>query len=205
MKHLLTAALIATAFAPPVMSFATEISQEALDQLRLCHGLDQSSLRLSCYDAQSQYSAQEETSGVSVWTFVEREDPLTGANTSFVAVDADTRHGGNDTPQRLYLRCDGDGGYDLIVATNGYIGDRDNRVPVSYRWGDGEPIAERWNSSSAGNGAFLPNGYRDFLSGLTVGGELVFQWEDYRGTRYTSTWNNVQLDDNAQFILGGCN
>lgn len=189
----------------PLSLPATELSEQALEQLKICHEYEQSSARLTCYDTQSEYIAPEPKPAPSAWVFIERSDPVTGDNTSYVYLGADVQHNGRDSPSEIIVRCDGDGDYDLYVRADGYIGGNRGRVLVTYRWGENEPIVERWNDSTTGKAAFLPNGYRDFLAGLRTGGELAFQWEDFRGTRYASTWSNIQLDENVEYILGGCN
>lgn len=120
------------------------------------------------------------------------------------SLDASDMRNGPASPEFMMLECDGEGGYVLYIGTMGYIGSSGNRMSVTYRWDDNEPITECWNGSISGKAAFLPNSCRDFIAGLREGGELAFQWVDFRGGRYASVWNNVRLDENAEFILNGC-
>lgn len=182
-----------------------DILAERLQQeLTICHDIRVDSARLSCYDTQSNYVAPPQAISAKSWIFTDREDPVTGKDNSSATLTSDTKHNGRDSPEAIVIRCDGDGGYELYIRTSGYIGSTDDRVPVTYRWNDRPPVSERWPESTSGSAAFLPRGYRDFLSGLREGGELAFQWQDYRGGRYASTWSNVRLDENAQYILNGC-
>ena len=66
------------------------------------------------------------------------------------------------------------------------------------------PIEENWNSSTDGNAAFLPIGYNDFMAGLREGGRLAFRWVNYQGSPSASVWEDVQLDETAEFALSGC-
>ena len=179
-----------------------------------CGAIENNVQRLSCFDAitatlDTDMEAPDEDQisepvAVTTWVFTENEDPIDGTNTSRAFVDADRQLNGRDSPDFLMIRCDGTGGFDLFIGTQGYIGGRRDGVAMEYRWGDNTPISERWSDSTNGTAAFLPSSYRDFLSGLRAGGELVVRWQDYRGNSYASRWDNVQLDDNADFILNGC-
>ena len=180
------------------------VAERLQQELTICHDIRIDSARLSCYDTQSNYVAPAQATSAKSWIFAERSDPVTGKDNSSATLTSDIRHNGRDSPESIVIRCDGVGGYELYIRTSGYIGSTDDRVPVTYRWNDRPPVSERWPESTSGSAAFLPRCYRDFLSGLREGGELAFQWQDYQGSRYASTWSNIRLDENAQYILNGC-
>lgn len=183
-----------------------------------CHEfVDDPFSRLSCYDLQTGFAVggeetESSTSNATTksddpvvdtkkWELIEAKDPVRGTNTSRAYLEADDI-GSQDAPVIVVLQCNGEGGHDIYVWTEGYLGG--DNVRVTYRWGEDEPISERWGGGTSGKSAFLPKGYRDFRNGLEAGGRLAFEWRDFRGARSASVWNNVQLDENAQFILDGC-
>lgn len=194
--------------------------------LASCKEIEDSLARLTCYDklaasvtisgTQSESSQEENSETVeeatkddesplaTAWKLIEATDSISGNNISRAYLDADSRRGGNDAPEFFMLQCDGEGGAVVYMATTGYIGNMRGRTDVEYRWADNAPVSERWAGSSNGKAAFLPNGYRDFRAGLESGGELAFRWFDFRGSQSSATWNNIQLDENAKYILGGC-
>ena len=194
--------------------------QSEAASLSTCRVISDSLQRLTCYDnlADVTFAAPEASGGSEVvespntegasntsWTLVERADPISGTDTSYAYIDASNQINGSDSPESLVLNCDGEGSFWLSMWTSGHIGSgRRNRVNVEYRWGENEPIEENWNASTSGNAAFLPKGYNDFMAGLREGGRLAFRWEDYRGSPSASVWEDVQLDENAEFVLGGC-
>ena len=177
----------------------------AQDQANACHDESNSTLRLKCYDEQTNYMI-EETDKETSWVFSENYDSINDQDTSRVYMEANQTEG-SDAIGGLVLRCDGAGGFDTILISKGYLGARDyDVVPVTYRWNDDDAIYEWWNASTNGKSAFLPSGYgsSDFLSGIKQSGKLVVRVEDFRGSQYTSTFDHVSLDDNAKFIMSGC-
>lgn len=210
---------IALAFVLTPYSGAMAQQSEA-SSLSSCRAISDSLLRLTCYDnledgtpaapevsedSDVEERPNTEVAGSAPWTLVERADPISGADTSFAYTDASNQLNGSDSPESLVLTCDGDGSFWLTMWTSGYIGSgRRDRISVEYRWGENEPIEENWRASTSGKTAYLPKGYNDFLSGLREGGKLAFRWEDYRGSVTASVWEDIQLDENAEFVLSGC-
>jgi hypothetical protein len=187
-----------SAFAIVTCSLAS--SALAQEQANACHDESNSTLRLKCYDEQTNYMI-EETDKETSWLFIEDFDSMNDQDTSQVYVEANQTQG-SDAIGGLTLRCDGAGGFDTILISEGYLGN--GRIPVTYRWNDSKAISEKWIGSTNGQGAFLPSGYKDFLSGIKQGGKLVLRVKDFRGSQYTSTFDHVSLDDNAKFIMSGC-
>lgn len=188
---------------------AAAICTSVAAQTHPCHSFEVDTVaRLACYDENTGFRVEVDQSGFtddasgSDWILEEQTDLVRGAITSYVFLEADQREF-RDSPQALFLRCDGEGSFEVVVSTTGFIGSSD-RIQVTYRWNDDEPVSERWNSSTNGKAAFLPRGYRDFMSGLEAGGRLAFEWLDYRGGSSAAVWENVVLDDSARYILGGC-
>ena len=174
----------------------------AQEQANACHDESNSTLRLKCYDEQTNYMI-EETDKETSWVFSENFDSINDQDTSWAYVDANQTQG-DRAINTLVMRCDGKGGFNVIIVADGYLGSRNDRIPVTYRWNDDKAISERWSESTDGKAAFLPSGYKDFLSGIKQGGKLVLRVEDFRGSQYTSTFDHVSLDDNAKFIMSGC-
>ncbi len=146
-------------------------------------------------------SAQDATNA-SKWNFVENFDSFNDKNTSMVVLEA-SGYIGYDDPKNLIVRCDAKGGYDIIIVSNGYIGARDNRVPVRYRFGKNDAISERWSESTSGRAAFLPSSYNDFRKNLATGEDFVFEITDFNGNRGSSEFDNSK-DDKLEFVMGGC-
>lgn len=178
-----------------------------------CTAMVDDQQRLTCYDNLADYVAPEpeveaDSSSVvqqiaSAWIFLEEFDQFTDKNTSGLALysNSDT-HRGEDPPSILFMRCDGDGGYFIVVGFDGYIGS-DNKVPVRYRFDDQEAISERWNGSTNGNAAFLPGGYNDFKAGVLEGKSFAFEVTDFRGSTSAARFENM-IDPKFDFITNGC-
>jgi hypothetical protein len=197
-----------------------------IDDLTSCKRVEDSLARLTCYDdlagrvavsdtqdestpeendeTVEEASREDDSPLATAWTLLESADSISGNDISRAYLDSDSRRGGNAAPEFFMLSCDGDGGVSIYMGTTGYIGNMRSRTSVEYRWGDNDPVSERWEGSTNGKAAFLPDGYRDFRSGLESGGELAFRWFDYNGSQSSAIWNKIQLDDNAMFVLSGC-
>ena len=147
-------------------------------------------------------SPNQDTTNSSKWNFVEQFDSFNDENTSMVVLEA-SGYIGNDDPKNLVVRCDAKGGYDIYMISNGYIGARDNRVPVRYRFGKNDAISERWFESTDGRAAFLPSSYNDFRKNLATGEDFVFEITDFSGNRGSSEFDNSK-DEKLEFVMGGC-
>lgn len=147
-------------------------------------------------------SAPQEVINASKWRFVEKFDRFNDENSSFVALEA-SGYIGSDSPKTLVVRCDARGGYDIYVLSSGYIGARDDLVPVRYRFGTNKPISERWNESTNGRAAFLPSSYNDFREGLATGEDFIFEITDFSGNRGSSEFDNSK-DEKLSFVMNGC-
>lgn len=137
------------------------------------------------------------------WVFVAKTDDFSDKDASYVILSAEPPIR-SDAPEAIIVRCDGRGGYDTLVITNGYIGARDERVPVRYRFGDSDPISERWIESTSGKAAFLPDGYQDFRKKLASGEDFIFEVTDFRGNRSKSSFKNAK-SEKLDFVMKGCN
>ncbi|PIV76333.1 MAG: hypothetical protein COW55_01930 [Rhodobacteraceae bacterium CG17_big_fil_post_rev_8_21_14_2_50_65_11] len=166
-------------------------------------------LRLACYDTALGFVAEVESAPASTsggWQFVEQEDDFTNQNTSFVFLRSD-RAGDtfSDAPSQLVLRCDGSGGSEVFVTSNGYIGARNDRIPVRFRFGEDRPVTENWNESTNGTAAFLPRGYQDFRNGLATRQDFIFEITDFRGSRYSASFDGLSVNaEMLEFVLSGC-
>ncbi|PRY74058.1 hypothetical protein CLV76_12455 [Marivita geojedonensis] len=103
----------------------------------------------------------------------------------------------------IIIRCNGEGGTELYVVSDGYLGN--DRLRVRYRFDDNEPISERWSPSTDGRAAFLPSGYRDFRSGLTSSESVLMEVEAFNGARHQGEFGG--LSNNAEdrdFVMSGC-
>ena len=153
-------------------------------------------------DEEPENALNEDTTSTSKWIFIENFDSFNDKNTSMVVLEA-SGYIGNDDPKNLTVRCDAKGGYDIIIVSNGYIGARNNRVPVRYRFGKSDAISERWSESTNGRAAFLPSSYNDFRRNLATGEDFVFEITDFSGNRGSSEFDNSK-DEKLEFVMGGC-
>lgn len=174
-----------------------------------CLHMQTDPLRLACYDTALGFVAEVESAPASTsggWQFVEQEDDFSNQNTSFVFLRSD-RAGDtfSDSPSQLIVRCNGSGGSEVFMASNGYIGARNNRIPVRYRFGEDRPVSENWNESTNGTAAFLPRGYQDFLTGLASRQDFIFEITDFRGSRYSASFDGLSVNaEMLDFVLSGC-
>lgn len=148
-------------------------------------------------------AGERDTASESQWQFVEDFDSFNDKNSSYVFLEATSRVSGDD-PKAVVARCDAKGGYDIYVLSNGYIGARNNRIPVRYRFGENDPTTEKWNESTNGQGAFLPSSYQDFRTSLATGEDFIFEITDYSGSTSSSEFDNNK-DEKLDFVMGGCN
>ena len=108
-----------------------------------------------------------------------------------------------EAPLRMYIRCDGSGSTDIFVVFGAYLGN--DRLKVRYKFDDNEPVSESWMSSTDGNAVFLPANYRDFRAGLLEADEVLFEGQDFRGSRYRASFKGLQNNTtDRDYILGGC-
>jgi hypothetical protein len=192
---------------------ATQSTAQDLS-LENCTSFDDDDLRLICYDTISGYEKPESTSSSSDdgttasggvgWVFVEEADEFSGKETSYVyllsdAVDERT----SDKPRNFVIRCNGKGGKEVAVVTHGYIGG--DRIKVRYKFGDGDPISEKWHASTNGVAAFLPSGYKDFLRGIISGQDFIFEVTDYNGSTALARFENASSGvAKRDYVLRGC-
>lgn len=180
--------------------------------------------RLRCFDALSDGANPAESSEESStreaaiaprerppsasggWVFQQQEDPFENRNTSYAVLQSiRSTWVGRDAPRELIVRCDGRGGSEIFVTSAGYIGGRDDRSQVRFRFGDGRPTSERWHSSTNGTAAFLPASHRDFRSGLATRQDFVFELTDYRGSRSSARFDGLaDNDQHLEYVLNGC-
>ena len=172
-----------------------------------CHAFADNKIRLACYDSATSYVAPVKASveTKSKWVFVESKDEMTGKNDSYVYIEAPKKGGGSDAPRAIILRCDTNGGYELLTTSQGYWGGRDN-IKITYKFGDNDPITERWSPSTDGTAAFLPDGYNDFRTALLTGDhtKIIIRVEDYQGSEYTSIFDGATIDSKVNFVVSGC-
>lgn len=174
-----------------------------------CLSIQNDTLRLACYDTALGYEpveaiAPSTTSGG--WRFVSQEDEFTNQNTSYVFLLSDRANDTfSDAPSRLVVRCDGSGGSEIFVVSNGYIGARNDSIPVRFRFGEDSPVSEQWNESTSGSAAFLPRGYRDFRAGLETRQDFIFEITNYRGSRFNAGFDGLSVnEDMLEYVLAGC-
>ena len=177
-----------------------------------CVALSDDTLRLSCYDKASNYAPKSEnepaaataTSYNGNWSFSERTDTFTDKDTSslYMASDYSGRRG-DDAPESIIMRCDGEKSFDIYVVFDGYIGSANDRVPVRYRFDGQEAVSERWSESTDGTAAFLPGSYKEFKAGLFSGANFVFEVSDYNGSTSSAKFTN-SIHPKLEFIKTGC-
>ena len=145
---------------------------------------------------------ERNVAGESQWQFVENFDSFNDKNSSYVFLEP-TSAVGSDDPKAVVVKCDAKGGYVIYVIANGYIGSRDDRIPVRYRFGTNDPTTEKWSESTDGTAAFLPSSYKDFRTNLATGEDFIFEITDYNGGRSSSEFDNNK-DEKLEFVMGGC-
>jgi len=163
---------------------------------------DDSNNGLSNENDASGSSDERDLASDSQWKFFEDFDSFNDKNSSYVLL-LPSSSVGNDDPSAIAVKCDAKGGYDIIVTSNGYIGARNNGIPVRYRFGTKDPITEKWNESTNGTAAFLPSFYNDFRTQLATGEDFIFEITDYNGSRSRSEFDNNK-DEKLDFVMGGC-
>jgi hypothetical protein len=179
-----------------------------------CKIFDDDNLRLVCYDKLSGYEKAEAETGNSDgsntdltsggWVFKEQDDEFSGKETSYAFLESDAATAVlTDKPKAIIIRCDGKGGNDIYVLSNGYIGG--DRIRVRYKFGESKPVSERWMASTDGQAAFLPNGYKDFLSGLLSGDDFIFELTDFNGSTSMARFKNAAKNiEKRNYVLAGC-
>ena len=138
----------------------------------------------------------------SPWKFTEGTDDFTDKETSLVYLEPSSTIGSDD-PKALVVRCNGKGSYNIYIISNSYIGARNDRVKVRYRFGENKPVTERWSESADGKAAFLPSGFNDFRTFLKTAEDFVFEITDYRGNTADSEFDNSK-DENLDYVMNGC-
>jgi len=125
--------------------------------------------------------------------FVADMDEFTDDDRSRVLVYADeqTRFGSGNL---LVWRCRGSDGFDLFVENEEYL-TNSGRVPVIYRFDDGEATSEQWSVSTNGMAAFNRDavGKQRFTSAALGSARVIIGVTDYRGVRYSYTFRLLGL------------
>lgn len=203
-----TAVALAAGWTLAYAGEATEVQTAATDTgVETCKKLQNSVERLACYDAVAGFVPSERNAAGRIgWVLNAKTDEFSGRDTSYAYLESDKANMIlSDAPSIIVVRCDGSGGHEIYVKTNGYIGARNGRIPVRYMFDDGEPVRERWNESTEGTAAFLPNSYQDFRTGLQSGSKFIFEVTDFRGTSHRATFEDLNGNRAAlDFVLDGC-
>lgn len=195
-----------------VFLMSTTIASQA-QVVQECLNFSDDDLRLACYDEKAGYEASDtasENSGTDAevstegWVFVENTDAFSGKDTSSVFLASDAWDDNlSDKPSAMVIRCDGKGSYEIIVMTHGYLGG--DRIRVRYKFGENDPVSERWSASSSGRAAFLPSGYKDFLRGIISEEDFIFEVTDFNGSRKMASFKDADKGtEKRDFVLGGC-
>lgn len=194
---------VAILLAMPMAAFSDESIQTCLE-------IDNGEERLSCYDGIHGFDQQTVSSDTEKeevfgdgWVLMSGKDEFTGADTSRVYLEELGRAGERDAAV-LSLGCQGDGSYGVLLYKSTFIS-TSRRVPVRYKFDDNELISENWFGSASGNGALLPNGYKDFRSQLQNSKRLVVEMTDYRGVGHRHIFEGLAKNkDELDFIMSGC-
>ena len=179
MKELTTIFAALVLVAAPVQASKGKVQQNPPVTAADCTYVHNTAERLACYDAALGYAEPSELVANGGWILVSDRDAFTGRDTSFVMLESDKNDPRfSDAPSSLVARCDGNGGHEIYVATDAYIGSRNERIPVRYMFDTDEPIKEVWNESTKGTAAFLPTNYNDFRTGIQSADQVVFEITD---------------------------
>ena len=113
------------------------------------------------------------------WSYVQREDPLTDADTSFIALPplGDLR----GTRAGLSIKCDADAfkGFNIIIPIDGYLGSEDE-VGVLVRFDKAVAKPAMWFNSVAGTGVFVSDIEKDDLfAKMKKAKMMVFRVQKY--------------------------
>jgi hypothetical protein len=189
-------------------------SNAGIEELDHCTALADDANRLSCYDAAADFSKPGEAENTRSdntsevysggWEFSEHRDAFSNKETSMVILESDAvGETMSDKPALTIIRCDGKGSKEVIVRTHGYLGS--DRIRVRYKFGDNDPILERWSPSTSGQAVFLPRGYKDFLKGIKTGESFIFEVTDFQGSRAMAEFINADKGkDDRDYVLNGC-
>lgn len=183
-------------------NFTTNVDTSENDTTANAASDDDNDNGLSDENDASGSSDERDLASASQWQFVEDFDSFNDKNSSYVFLEPTSTVSG-DEPKFIAVKCDAKGGYDILVASNGYIGGRNNRVQVRYRFGANDPTTEKWNESTTGTAAFLPSSYNDFRTNLATGEDFIFEITDYNGSPSSSEFDNNK-DEKLEFVMGGC-
>lgn len=169
-----------------------------------CLGISSDSARLTCYDRVFNYQEPEEIfeSGDG-WIMLRDTDEFNGADVSRVYIEEQGRAGERNAAV-LSVGCRDDGSYFVLFYKATFI-NTSSRVAVRYRFDDNPPISENWFGTTGGNGALLPDSYRDFRTQLVAADTLVFEAQDFQGARHRHTFEGLQNNrDDLEFVMNGC-
>lgn len=190
---------------------ASVVMSEA-STLEQCVEISDDTARLTCYDnavANEPKSVENPSVEAAVpysgnWYFQEAYDDFTDKDSSFLMLSSDiTGRRGRDYPSQIIMRCDSQNSFEIYAKFNGYVGARNNRVPIRFRFDGQEAVSERWSKSTDGTAAFLPSSYRQFKAGLFSGADFIFGVSDYNGSQSSAKFTN-SVHPKLEFIKSGC-
>lgn len=116
------------------------------------------------------------TPSLRSWLYIERSDPVTDANTSYISTSGSSLS--------LYVRCSASiNGVDVYVSQNRHLGVQ-NSYSVTYRVDSRDPVTAWWDASSSYQAAFartssVPELFRE----LAAGDEATFRIRAFDGER----------------------
>lgn len=124
------------------------------------------------------------TPSLRSWIYIERTDPITDANTSYISTSGSSL--------TLYVRCSTSAiGVDVYITQNRHLGIQ-NSYAVTYRVDERDPVTARWDASASYQAAFARASHvPDLFRELAAGSEAIFRISAFDGDR---TYRRVRLE-----------
>lgn len=134
-------------------------------------------------------SAFAQTTTVGAFTVVSQIDPLTDADTSFIASDGLTNYDAT-----LYFACKAEG-LRVFFSPDKYIGSTADTYPVTYRLDKDPAVGPRgWNPSTDGTSVFVPRALIPaFVAAAKNAKTIIVQVRDYNDKAITDSFDLMGL------------